>query len=154
MKTNNRTILMFILVFTGITIFCSQGWAEKSSTINFSSNKMIITCSGKGFLEVVKTEVTFIYEGNELIDLEAEDITNPENTLIAKEIPEPWFKMIGKKELPVGPLKKSGPTAGAGYEERHGRIKTSGPPGGAGCCTLDNLPIVIVGNRVWFLYKK
>jgi hypothetical protein len=140
MKTKYRTILMFIIVFTGITLCYSQGLTENSTTLSFSPKKVIITCPEHDEAAAQSIEVNFIYneEKGELEKLTAEDLTDQKTTLYARELNEAYIVMKGTKPDTI----------------RVGTLKRSGPPGGSWGCTEKNLPYIIVGPRVWFIYKK
>lgn len=150
MKTKNRTILMFILVFTGITIFYSQGWTEENLTLGgFLPEKISFTCpnQGPGADRTVVVHVEYNKNGK-LMPLRAEDKTDPKNKLKFRRIDQPYFIMRGKK-----PSHSPATAHGIGIELRVGKLKISGPPTGSIYCTKNNLPVLTQGRNVWFIVQ-
>lgn len=161
MKTKNMTILMFILVFAGITLCYSQGWAFRSLTTEplqsvdkesllttepFQSVNMerLFTCTNQGPAndKIVEVQVSYkISNGiSEPEKVSAEDKTDPKNSLIALQVKQPYIFM--KEKNPTNPKEP---------QVRAGESLNTGPPHGAIICTKNNYPVFVCGNQAWFI---
>ena len=138
MKTKNSTILMFILVFTGITLCYSQGWTENSLALSFFPKKMTYTCPNQGPAAAKTVVVKVKYnEKNEMEPISAAYKNDPKITLGFREVDQTYLRIRGNGKVRVGIYKNS--------------VQTSGSIG----CTKKNLPVLFEGNgeKVWFIYE-
>jgi len=141
MKAKNKTILVLILVFAGITVCYSQGWTDSRLPLGVIPLKMEFTCKKQGPLGD-KTVVVYVkYNGKgEIPEVSAKDKTDPENPLDAKPISQPYFQLREKK--PNNP------------EVRAGQIENTGPDNGSIICTRKNYPVFVWRDQAWFIYGK
>lgn len=148
MKTKNMTILMFILVFTGITLCYSQGWAFRSLATEepFQSVDMerLFTCTNQGPAADKTVEVQVSYKISNGISepekVSAKDKTDPKNSLKAVQVKQPYIFMKEKNLTnPKDP------------QVRAGASVNTGPLYGSIICTKNNYPVFVCGDQAWFI---
>lgn len=107
MKTKIKTIIMFILVFTGITLCYSVGWADSGLLL---PTDIFYTCSNCGPAADKRIEIRVSFKRSdklyERIEISAKDITDPKNLLKADLVENPSIRMNEiksgrKREYPV-----------------------------------------------------
>ena len=145
MKTKNKTILMFILILTGITLCYSQGWADGSSVL---PGEIFFTCTNQGpaadkTVEVqvryVKVDVSYnkyIWKPKEVLAVDKTDPKNPQE-LKPRSVSQHYFFMKDKN----GPRIRAFPGV------------NTGPPQGGIICSIKNYPVFVWGGQAWFIYK-
>lgn len=128
MKTKKKTITMSILVFIGITLFYSVGWADRGLVL---PTEIFYTCTncGPAADKIVEVRVSFIRSDKlyERIKISAKDITDPKNILKAELVKLPIFRFLEK----------------AGDREREFPVTNMGPNHQNIICTKKNYPVVI-----------
>ena len=150
MKTKNMTILMFILVFAGITLCYSQGWAFRSLATEEPLSvamERLFTCTNQGPTADKTVEVRVSYKISNGVSepekVSAEDKTDPKNSLKAVQVKQPYIFM-----------KEKNPTNLKDPQVRAGASVNTGPPHGSIICTKNNYPVFVCGDQAWFIYPK
>ena len=145
MKTRYKTILMFILILTGITLCYSQGWADGSSVL---PGEIFFTCTNQGpdadrtievqvrYSKVDLSYNKYIWKPREVLAVDKTDPQKPQKINL-ESVRQHYFFM---KE-------KNGPRVRAFQG-----IKT-GPPHGGIFCAKKNYPVFVWGSQAWFIYK-
>jgi hypothetical protein len=150
MKTKIMTILIFILVFTWITLCYNQGWAFRSSTtdpLQIVDKERLFTCTNQGPAADKTVEVLVnykIYNGkSEPEKVSAEDKTDTKTPLKALRVKQPYFFM--REKNPTNPEEP---------QIRVGKSVNTGPPHGSIICTKNNYPVFVWGNQAWFIDEE
>lgn len=147
MKTKNLTILLFILVFIGITICYSQGRAFRSSDTVFLERDRYFTCTNQGPTADKTVVVQVSYNDSRGIPekVVAVDTTIPEKPqrLEIRLVKQPYFFM--REKNPTNP-KDPKIHAFPGVK--------MGPLAGSAICTKNNYPVFVWGDQAWFIYEK
>ena len=146
MKTQNKIILMSILIFTGITLNYSQGWAFSSSAIKKLERISSFTCEKQGPDADMTVEVLVRYNQNSGKPVKVwavEKIDDDyQQELKFRKVIKPYF--FGKEKNPTDPTKPKSYAFQA---------KDTGPPPGATICTKNNYPVFVYSNKAWFFFK-
>ena len=141
MKIKNKTSLMFILVFTGITLCYSQGWADGSIVLQ------IFTCTNQGPAADMTVAVHVSYNESSGIpeNVLAVDTTVPDK-------PQPLKSRLVKQ--PYHFMKEKNPTDPKYPKVRAFPSLNTLPRTGSIICTNKNYPVFVGGDKAWFIYKE